>query len=102
MSHQCQKCGQCCKIMLLEIWGLDIDREPRLAEHAVLFSGQEDEPDAYKAYHLPSPCPMLTSDNKCLIYATRPTMCVAFGKGESSGGDPDAERCLEIRENLKG
>lgn len=85
--------------MILEIHGVDIDREPRLAEYATLLSDQEDEPEAYKIYRLPSPCPLLTKDNKCSIYTTRPTACVAFGKGESMCGDPDAERCAEMRKN---
>lgn len=97
MSHECKQCGRCCKMMILEIWGLDIDREPKLAAHATLQIDTEDEPEAYRGYYLPSPCPMLTADNKCSIYATRPTMCVAFGKGESGCGDPDAERCKEMR-----
>lgn len=71
-------------------------RQPRLAEHATLMQGQDDEPDAYKEYLLPSPCPFLI-DNQCSIYATRPTMCVAFGNGESAVGDSDKERCEELR-----
>lgn len=99
-KFKCTQCGQCCKSMILEIWGLDIIREPRLAAHAKLMAYQDDECDAYKQYVLPSPCPMLV-DNKCSIYATRPTMCVSFGYGESASGDSDIDRCMEMRQYNK-
>lgn len=97
-QFQCQQCGNCCKRMILEIWGLDVLREPKLVQYAKLCNGQEDECEAYKVWTLPTPCPLLV-DNKCSIYETRPTMCVAFGYGESGCGDSDAERCAEMRRN---
>jgi Fe-S-cluster containining protein len=96
-KHECQQCGGCCRSMILEIYHLDILREPRLAEHAILFRDQEGVLLLDRQYMIPSPCPMLV-DNKCSIYATRPAMCVVFGHGESAVGMSDIDRCREIRE----
>ncbi len=80
----CRQCSHCCRTLILEILELDVVREPRLLKYAEPFKGLGDS-----GYLLLSPCPFL-KDNKCEIYPTRPTMCVAFEPGE--------ERCMqEIR-----
>ena len=87
---KCNKCGECCKSMILEVDCLDILREPKLAEHAKLMDGDGKGGKVKFAskwveeYSLPTPCPFQTIcigsivHNNCSIYKTRPNMCVAF------------------------
>ncbi len=82
---ECKQCGQCCCSLIIEIDHLDIVREPKLAEHAVLLDGNgtmKYESDWEKIYNLTfcKPCPMI-EDNKCSIYPTRPNCCVGFKVG---------------------
>lgn len=91
----CQKCGACCRRLIIEITHLDVVREPRLLEVATLMDADlGHESDWDKEYHLPVPCGFLV-DNQCSIYPTRPNVCVAF--------DPDGDEreqhlsCRDIR-----
>jgi Fe-S-cluster containining protein len=76
----CKKCGKCCSKLKLEIMELDLIREPKLRYRAVeLGNNNRDIDNPFnKAYMLPSPCPFYV-DGNCIIYDTRPNLCVAFG-----------------------
>ncbi len=76
----CQQCGRCCRELKLEIMELDLIREPKLRAVAIKLPMETRDPGNPfdQAYILPHPCPF-QNDNRCMIYATRPNICVAFG-----------------------
>lgn len=71
---ECKRCGRCCTELELEIVEIDLIREPRLRTIA----RPVNNPDEDKTYLLPSPCPFY-NNNQCMIYPTRPNLCVSFG-----------------------
>lgn len=83
-SYECDGCGACCRKLIVEVYELDLWREPKLTAHVQPFR----EPGSGGEYGILSvgtpgnPCPLLDGDNRCAIYATRPTECVAFPAGE--------------------
>ena len=93
--YQCDTCGACCRQLIVEVWEVDLLREPRLREACItLFKteGDDEEPDAPAALLACGsghPCRMLGEDNRCAIYPTRPTCCVAFEAG--------SEQCQDAR-----
>lgn len=74
---ECKQCGRCCRELKLEIMEIDLMREPRLRAIALPLDGNEYVNPFEKSYILPSPCPFQKGD-KCMIYLTRPNLCVAF------------------------
>lgn len=99
----CQRCGLCCRKLIIEIGCHDIVREPRLAVVSRLFRDAGDGPcgfddDEGETVHdqpchmltCGKTCPMLGVDNLCAIYPTRPNVCVGF--------KPGGKQCLELRE----
>lgn len=98
--ENCEKCGCCCRRLIIEISHLDILREPKLLEATELLDGHgkiEYESDWEKEYLLACgetrPCPFL-KDNKCEIYPTRPNVCVAL--------EPGNEQCQTARTEETG
>jgi len=92
----CQKCGLCCRKLILKIGCHDIVREPRLAAVAKPFRDTEGPCgsivggayDGLPIHEYPchllttvDGCPMLGPDNLCTIYPTRPNVCVGFPVG---------------------
>ncbi len=94
MIDHCKDCGLCCKTMIIEIDHIDVVRESRLLPVVTLLDGNgriKYESDWEKQYSLAfGGCQLLTEDNRCTIYPTRPNCCVAFECG--------GERCQELRE----
>lgn len=94
MIDHCKDCGLCCKTMIIEIDHIDVVREPKLLPIVTLLDGGgriKYDSDWEKQYNLAcGGCPMLSGDNRCTIYPTRPNCCVAFEVG--------GERCQELRE----
>lgn len=104
--YECDRCGLCCKNLIVEIDELDLIREPRLIQVSVPFRVPEGmllvdgdgEPaeEVVPGYGAGAmlvcgePCKMLGSDNACAIYPTRPNCCVGFRAG--------SEKCQELRE----
>ena len=98
---QCDQCGACCRgHLLVEAYQVDVLREPRLIEadlHRVGLSLDQVMDDlaqegrclliAGGTHH---PCGFLGADNRCSIYATRPTDCVGMQAGD--------EQCQYARE----
>jgi len=92
-TYPCDKCGACCRVKLVDLFEVDLLREPRLAEHALTlrepgFDGEVGYLDCLKR----RACPFLDSDNRCGIYSTRPSVCVVFEAG--------SEECHEARREL--
>ena len=88
-SYKCDECGACCSgALIVEIYHLDILREPLLLYHTKLMDGNgkiKCDDDMQKEYLLAAstPCAMLGCDNRCKIYPTRPTVCVSMQAGDS-------------------
>ena len=104
MPTECQKCGLCCRKLIIEIGCHDIVREPKLIPVTKQFktadgpcgfiTGGEDDGCANHdgTCHMLTccgPCPLLSDNNLCTIYPTRPNVCVGF----SAGGT----QCRELR-----
>lgn len=86
-AQRCGRCGACCRLLLLDVSGCDLLREPRWAEYItpyrdVDYTDWQAEPDSV-IWHVETKdgCPFLAADNRCTIYPTRPDMCVAFRAG---------------------
>jgi Fe-S-cluster containining protein len=97
MKYECDKCGACCKQLIVEIDWIDLQREPRLRSVTKPFKIHPDErfvdddgvpisdPDPYMAGAMlacGTRCPMLTSDDLWSIYPTRPGSCVGMEAGK--------------------
>jgi len=72
----CKRCGKCCDTLELEIMEIDLLREPRLRAVAKPIKTDSENPFE-KSYLIPTPC-VFKVDNNCIIYDTRPNLCVAF------------------------
>ncbi|MGD9644290.1 MAG: YkgJ family cysteine cluster protein [Pirellulales bacterium] len=97
--YDCDQCGACCRALIVEIDELDFVREPKLLTTVTpfkthpdeVFVDDDDQPVAplipgYQAGGMLAcgsarPCPMIDEANRCTIYATRPTVCLAFRAG---------------------
>lgn len=88
--YECDRCGACCKHGPVDLYAVDLLREPRLDEHALLY--RKTEPDGRVGYLLPAPeigCPLLDEQDCCSIHATRPSVCAALA--------PGSEECQNAR-----
>ena len=74
---RCKQCGRCCKELKLEIMEIDLVREPRLRAAPVPLDDSVPDNPFEKSYILPHPC-SFRLENNCMIYDTRPNICVAF------------------------
>ena len=97
---ECQRCGECCLRMLIEIDQEDIDREGQLADYCrplrSPFTGEADgESWGYNMSHVGG-CPFLDDKTcECMIYETRPKICRQFEAGGSQGRWMRGEITLE-------
>ena len=90
-KHTCIRCGWCCRQSIIEdIYEVDLIREPRLRKYVTPIKQTPGLGDEEQRYFLKTPCPFLEwysrgKKNKwwCSIYATRPTICVAYEPGSS-------------------
>ena len=100
-NYECDKCGACCRgNLLVEVYDLDVWREPRLADSHIslwtrdmarqaLMDELEQEGKCLIIAAAPYACAFLREDNTCDIYPTRPNVCVGMRPGE--------EQCQEAR-----
>lgn len=76
--EKCKQCGTCCRRSIIdEVYDLDLEREPRLE---ACVEPIRDQPGFYS---LGPPCPFVMADNRCRIYPTRPSLCVAYEPGST-------------------
>lgn len=86
-KYECDSCGLCCSgSLIIEIYQLDVVREPKLLDVASLMDGNgkivyEDESDKEYLLAASEPCDFLNDDKGCSIYPTRPNTCIAFEAG---------------------
>jgi len=90
--ESCHKCGKCCTELLVEATLEDVVREPLIAARGLLLDGNGKlEPEDWQwSLTFGKPCPFLTDDIRCGIYATRPAGCAEFIAG--------GEHCRELRD----
>ena len=92
MTLSCDCCGLCCQHLIVETDAVDVLREPRIDAERPIGRRAPDLSILDACWILAGPgmpCPFLTPENRCGIYATRPNTCVAFIAGSS--------KCLELR-----
>lgn len=82
----CDRCGACCRELILEADHLDALREPRIAAEATLLDGHGTIDLEHARWGLNRrgegfACVFLGADNACGIYGTRPGLCVSHQAG---------------------
>jgi Fe-S-cluster containining protein len=87
----CDNRGLCCEHLLVEAYAVHVMREPRIQEQRPLRRHVKlSVLDACWFVAGPGmPCPFLTPEKRCDIYATRPEVCVAFV--------PGTNKCQQLR-----
>lgn len=113
MIYECDKCGACCRHLLVEVDALDVLREPRLLDAQQGLKRMslplllEDEDRCLIIAGPGQPCQFLGTDNHCQIYPTRPNICVGALAGEEScqqarreAGLPPLEPIEEVAHDL--
>jgi len=92
-KFECDGCGACCRTKLVDLFEVDLLREPRLRESMLpLREPGLDGEIGYLNCLSDGACPCLGGDNRCSIYPTRPVVCVLFPAG--------SEECQEARQSL--
>ena len=92
---QCNRCGACCKNLIIEAVWLDCVREPRILERSKLsLDDLRDEDRCVLLWDSDTHhCPFLETlgDGRCAcaIYPTRPNVCVAC--------EPGGPKCQQAR-----
>ncbi len=98
-DNPCYDCtALCCKNLIIEIQHIDVVREPSLLPVVTLMKTMDGDVDGDsewdQQYNLACgsshPCKMLSADDTCSIYKSRPNACVGFEAG--------GEHCNELRE----
>jgi Fe-S-cluster containining protein len=81
-SYECDCCGACCKPpLIVELYEIDLLREPRLKQYATAFVEPGCDGDVARL-PIGQPCPLLQSDNLCAVHPTRSSACVAMQPGD--------------------
>lgn len=84
----CDNCGACCRTKLVDLYELDLLREPQLTGVVQLLRepGLDGEV-GYLNCLADGACPFLDEDSHCSIYPTRPSVCVLFEAGSDECQD---------------
>ncbi len=78
----CDGCGACCRTKLVEVYEVDLLRDPRIgAQMQPLREPGLDGEVGYLNCLTNRACPFLDGENRCGIYPTRPVVCVLFEAG---------------------
>lgn len=89
-TYECDGCGACCRSKLVDVYEVDLLREPALGPPMMpLKEPGIDGEIGYLDGLDEGGCPFLSEECRCSIYATRPVACVAFPAG--------SEECQEVR-----
>ena len=91
-------CGACCQTYPVLVSIGDGEREPRIASEALQIApwNRSDEWE-YQLHPLPFSrgCLFLADDNRCGVYATRPSVCRRFAAGSAECQEARARIGLE-------
>ena len=100
LYYECDRCGVCCQgTLIVEAYGLDVLREPRVLHadvHGRVPTMEDLLADDGKCILLAAntPCKFLGNDNCCTIYPTRPNVCVGMEAGDTQCQDARERRGL--------
>ncbi len=90
-AYECDGCGVCCRGKLVDVFEVDVLREPRISEKMLALKEPGfDGEIAYLNCMGDGSCAFLDGENRCGIYPTRPTVCVLFPAG--------GKQCQEVRQ----
>jgi hypothetical protein len=92
-QYECDGCGACCRTKLVDVFDVDVLREPRVGQRMQAFRepGLDGE-IGYLNCLTDGACAFLNCENRCSIYPTRPGVCVVFPAG--------SDECQEARQLL--
>lgn len=86
-EYECDRCGACCRgVLIVEAYHLDALREPKILDADV--TGRkvtiDDLTDDDRCILLAAnrPCRFLAAGGCCMIYPTRPNVCVGMEAGD--------------------
>lgn len=86
-GFECDKCGACCRTLIVEAFFYDCDREPRIYQIDGITDRakfREDERCIILHDQKTRACPFLEdATNHCSIYPTRPVACVMVEAGDA-------------------
>lgn len=86
-DFECDKCGACCKHLIVEAYYYDVMREPKLHDvdmHGFTIDEMREDDRVIVLYDTKAhQCPFLSADNQCSIYPTRPVCCVVVEAGDA-------------------
>lgn len=91
-TFECDGCGACCRTKLVDVYEVDLLREPRLGRHMLPVRDGLDGEIGYLNCLAEQRCPFLDNENRCSVYLQRPTVCVLFPAG--------GEECQEARKSI--
>jgi Fe-S-cluster containining protein len=88
LGYECDRCGACCKALIVEADVIDVLREPRILEcqmNSLPTLKQLIEEPEMRSVVLSTGkgCHFLQPDNMCSIYPTRPSCCVGVLAGDA-------------------
>lgn len=90
VKYECDGCGECCRQKLVDVYEVDVLREPRVgARMSPLREPGLDDEIGYLNCGSGGKCFFLDDGNRCGIYPTRPSVCVYFAAG--------SDECQEVR-----
>lgn len=89
-DFECDRCGECCRQLLVEAYWIDAEREPKLyqiSNHPVTRPQMREGSTILLWDQETRECPFLKYENTdhtcCEIHDTRPTCCVAVEAGDA-------------------
>ena len=96
-GYECDKCGACCRQLIVEADDIDLMREPQLLYADRDFVANYGPDEAIEALQEEGRCLIIAGgkrcyfleENQCSIYPTRPNACVAMQAGD--------EQCQQTR-----
>lgn len=89
-AYTCDQCGACCRTKLVDVFEVDLLREPKLgAQMQPLREPGLDGEIGYLNCLTNRACPFLDSECRCSIHPTRPVVCMLFPAG--------SDECEEAR-----
>lgn len=86
----CDCCGACCRSKLVDVYEIDLRREPRINRSMshLREPGMDGEIGYLNCISGDTGCGFLDGESRCEIYPTRPSVCVMF-----EAGSEDCQEC---------
>jgi Fe-S-cluster containining protein len=87
--YHCDSCGACCRSKLVDVYEVDILREPQVDQRMSPLREPGFDGEVGYLNCGTGGCAFLDAESRCAIYPTRPVVCVAFMAG--------SDECQECR-----